>query len=391
MLGISVGIFSITVIFTLVNTMKFMVTRNLSALGNTVLYVHHWPWKDNSSDWFKYVNRPQVSYQDFEKLIQRSQYAQAICFEAIRSGSTIKANNRSLEGVTINGITEDYQQINALKYVEGRYFSSIELEAGRPVCIVGYSVAMNLFETTQCIGRDIIFQGRHLIIIGVLEKQGLNLFGNSKDVAVLIPYPMMARMFNINRRGVDKLITAKAPNYEVLPQMEDEIIGLLRQRRGLRPGTEDNFAINKQEMLMESLNNLFQVLNNGGLMISFFSLLVGGFGIANIMFVSVRERTVEIGIQKALGARQAFILWQFLIEAVLLCLGGGLFGIVLLLGLDSIGQLIINQFDWGIEIVTTAGDIITGLIVSVIIGLISGFIPAWTAARLDPVEAMRGK
>jgi putative ABC transport system permease protein len=189
----------------------------------------------------------------------------------------------------------------------------------------------------------------------------------------------------------DKLITVKAPSYEAVPRMEDEIRGWIRAARGLKPSMEDNFAINKQEMLMTQLDSIFGSLRIGGVFISILSILVGGFGIANIMFVSVKERTHEIGIQKSLGATREFILLQFLQESILLCIAGGLVGILLLFIMSGLGQFIIDKIEFDFKILISWMDLIYGLVLSFAIGVISGFSPSWVAARMDPVEAMRSR
>jgi len=391
MLGITIGIFSITFIFTMVNSMQTSVTANLSSLGNTVLYVHNWPWKDNSEDWFKYFNRPKVDYTDFQKLKQNLENVEAVNIQATKDGVTLKAEDgKALEGVTVLGITYDFRKLNGLDIGKGRYFTESEIVSGRKNCIIGYNIAMNLFPSGNALGQHIRVKGKQLLIIGIMAKQGsADLFGGSNDDRVAIPYATFAGIYNTNRRSVDKVISIKATSYEKLPNVEADVIGILRAHRGIKPGQEENFSINKQEALMEQLEGIFGALNIGGSIISLFSLLVGGFGIANIMFVTVKERTTEIGVQKALGSTNAFILLQFLTEAVILCLMGGLMGILMVFGLASIGQLISNSMDLGLSIVIDPKDVMTSLMISAFIGIISGFLPAWNASRLNPVDAIR--
>jgi putative ABC transport system permease protein len=232
-------------------------------------------------------------------------------------------------------------------------------------------------------------RGGELVVIGVMAKAGINLFGGSADEDILIPYPLMTRLYNMNERAIDKVIAVKAADYSRVDAVESQIVGQMRISRGLRPGTEDDFAINKQESLMQNLDDLFGYLNTGGVVISLLSLLVGGFGIANIMFVSVRERTREIGIQKSLGATRGFILSQFLLEAIALCVFGGLLGFVLLFIVAGLAQLAVSAMDLGLSVVIAPGDLVLGLVLSVAIGIISGLVPSLMAARMDPVVAMR--
>lgn len=390
MVGISIGIFAITLIGTLVYSLESAITRNLSALGNTVMYIHHWPWKDNSADWFRFMNRPKVSFRDFEYLETNIPDA-LIAYEMTRGGQKIKYGKNSLENVSLKGVTWQYQKINDFQFQFGRYFTPIESSAGRMVCILGFNIARELFGSANPIGEMVVLGGQKLQVVGVVEKQGSGIFGDSFDDRMVIPYPLMARLFNESNRSGDRLITVKAPSYEAVPRLEEEVRGWIRSARGLKPSMEDNFAINKQEMLMTQLDSIFVSLRIGGVFISILSILVGGFGIANIMFVSVKERTHEIGIQKSLGATREFILLQFLQESILLCIAGGIIGILLLFGSAALGQLIIDKIEFDFRILISWMDLFYGLILSIAIGIISGFSPSWVAAKMDPVEAMRSR
>lgn len=391
MLGISIGIFSITMIFTLVNTLQYSVTLNLSSLGSTILYVHNWPWKDNSEDWFKYFNRPKVSLADYEKLNNELKYTSAINFSYIKNASTVKYLKKTAEGTQIVGCTYDFIFVNNFEIEKGRFLSGFEISGARKVCVLGNQVAKNFFDKSiNPIGEEIIIRGKKFKVVGVVAPQGdMNIFGPSIDYQVIIPYTTFANTFDVTKRSVDRLITVKAENPEKVYEVENQIVGLLRAKRGLKPSQEDNFSINKQEALMNQFDQIFGSLNIGGTVISLFSLLVGGFGIANIMFVSVKERTVEIGIQKALGSTQFFILQQFLLEAIILCVIGGLMGIFFLLGVSGILQWLIYMADLKFVMTIKWQDILLGIGLSAMIGILSGFLPAYTASKLDPVEAMR--
>lgn len=391
MLGISIGIFSITMIFTLVNTLQYSVTLNLSSLGSTILYVHNWPWKDNSEDWFKYFNRPKVSLADYEKLKNELKYATAINFSYIKNGSTVKYLKKTAEGTQVVGCTKDFVFVNNFEIEKGRFLSEFEINGSRKSCVIGNQIAKNFFGSkSNPIGEEIIIKGKKFKIVGVFAPQGdMNIFGPSIDFQVIIPYTTFANTFDVTKRTVDRLITVKAESPEKILEVENQIIGLIRAKRGLKPSQEDNFSINKQEALMKQFDQIFGALNIGGTVISLFSLLVGGFGIANIMFVSVKERTVEIGIQKSLGSTKFFILQQFLLESVILCVLGGLIGIFFLFSISGLLQWLIYMADLKLVMTIKWQDIFLGLGLSVIIGILSGFLPAYTAANLDPVEAMR--
>ena len=391
MMGVATGIFAISAILTMVNSMKYSLSENLSALGNTTLFVHNWPWKDNSDDWFKYFNRPKVSYSDFTKLKMNLKSVSGVCYQVSARGQTIKAEGKSVENVELLGVSQEYADLTGKKFQYGRYFSEIEMDAGAPVCVVGQNIALGLFpDNPNCVGKYIRLGGKKAKIIGVLAKLGSGMsFGPSEDDRVLVSYFFTAKNFNLNRRSIDKLIVVKAESHEKLDYVESEIVGLIRANRGLKPTTEDNFSINKQEMLMKQIDTIFLFLEQGGWIITFFSLLIGGFSIFNIMYISVKERTNEIGVQKALGSTRSFILYQFLTESVLTCLLGGLLGLlVLFIGVQIVEQLILNM-GINMHIIVSFTDVMRAIVLSLIIGLVAGVIPSGMAASVDPVVAIR--
>lgn len=391
MLGVATGIFAISAILTMVNSMKYTLTENLSALGNTTLFVHNWPWKDNEDDWFKFFNRPKVSFSDYTKLKTNLKEVVGVSFEVSAQGQTLKAEGRSIEGVEALGVTMDFGKLTGMEFGQGRYFSEIEIEGGSPVCVIGVNIANGLFPNEEnVIGKFLKLGGNRVKVIGVLQKKGSGMsFGPSDDDRIITPYIFSAKNFNLSHRSIDKMILIKAKDYAKLDYVESEIIGLIRANRGLKPAVEDNFSINKQEMLMRQIDTIFQYLENGGLIITFFSLLIGGFSIFNIMYISVKERTNEIGVQKALGATRGFILLQFLTESIITCLLGGLLGLIILFVSVEIAKGMLVNMGINMHIIVELADVIRAIVLSLVIGLIAGLIPSAMAASVDPVVAIR--
>lgn len=390
MLGVSIGIFAITIIFTLVNSLTYSLNRNLSELGNTVLFVFHFPWtNDAMSNWQKYMQRPMVSYNEYLKLKKELGRVDGVAFEARSSRQTVKSRYAELNPVAVRSITYDYVAINSLEFEAGRPFSEVEIDGGRAVVVLGHNVAQQLFPEINPVGRDVELKGKRLRVVGVTALAGSNMFGVSHDDMALIPYTFGARIFDMRSQRVEKIISVKVSDPEQLERVEDDIVGLMRGARGLRPRAENNFEVNRPEMLIKLFSSATDYLRIGGIFISFFSIVVGGFGIGNIMFSTVKERTFEIGVQKALGATSRFILFQFLFESVLLCFFGGLLGLLLNYGVTLLLQYAIEVMGAGFSVVVSWSSLGIGVLISVLIGLVSGFIPASLAARMDPVESMR--
>lgn len=390
MLGVAIGIFAITVIFTLVNSLTFSLNKNLSELGNTVVFVHHFPWtNDAMSNWQKYVLRPMVTYNEFLKLKNELHHVDGVAFEARIGWQTIHHREREVQPVAVRSITYDYFIINSMETAEGRPFNEVEVDGGRAVCVIGHNVATQLFPGVSALDKEIEVRGKSARVVGVTALAGTNLFGSSPDDIVYVPYSFGQRLFDMRSQRVDKTIAVKVSSLEWLERVEDEIVGLMRAQRGLRPKAENNFEINRPEMLMNVFSDATNYLRVGGVIISIFSIVVGGFGIGNIMFSTVKERTFEIGVQKALGATRSFILFQFLFESVLLCFVGGLMGLLLNWGVTLLLQWAIVQVGANFTVVTSVGSLLLGVAISVMIGLVSGFIPARIAAKMDPVESMR--
>ncbi len=385
LLGVTIGIFAIIAVLAAVDSLETNVRGELSDLGDDVVYVQKWPWGGGGDmPWWKYMNRPEPTYKDFQKLTKSFKKADAIAMAVYPRSQTIKYKNNSVSDVQVVSVSYTYQDFGALDLSVGRFFSSSEANNGSNVAILGSEISSGLFEEINPIGRYIKVFGRKLRVIGVFAKEGSSVIGNSKDQEVYVPLGFIRKQYNLNEGKLGGYIMVRPNKGMEMTQLKDELTGRLRSIRRLRPRDSDNFALNELSVLSSNLDQFFGVLNLAGILIGGFSILVGGFGIANIMFVSVRERTNIIGIQKALGAKNYFILSQFLVESVVLALLGGLFGLAMVYGLSFVASDLS-----GMNIFLGSRNIVIGVGISVSIGLLAGVIPAWMGAKMNPVDAIR--
>jgi putative ABC transport system permease protein len=387
LLGVTVGIFAIIGVFTIVDSLERNIRQSLASIGTDVIYVQKFPWVFGPDfQWWKYFQWPETTYSDYKFLADQMEGSEAIVAQGFKGGLTAKNGNNSMDAL-IQGVTYDFNKVTDIEIEKGRYFMPQEIDAGRSVAIVGFDIAETLFPNDpDPTGKNFKVKGLNYTIIGIQKKKGKGLFdiAGNPDTKVLMPFLAFARSFQ-NRFGSSVTIVAKGkPEDEGLVELEAEMTGLLRTKRGLKPSQDSNFSINRPEAATKAISGLFGIITLAGWVIGSFSILVGGFGIANIMFVSVKERTNLIGIQKSLGAKNYFILFQFLFEAIFLSLIGGLVGIglVYLLSFVQLGSL---------DIVLSTKNVVLGLSVSSIIGIVAGILPAFGASRLDPVEAIRAK
>jgi len=385
LLGITIGIFAIISVFTIFDSLEMNIRESISSLGNDVIYIEKWPWTEEEGQeyqWWQYVNRPLPTIQEYEQLTGRLSRAQDVAF-VVSTKVTVKYRDNSIENISFMGASDGFSSIRNFDIQSGRYYSDFELKTGKNYAIIGHEIAKELFANVDPVNKEITIRGYKTKVIGVFEKEGKDNFGESMDESVLVPINHVRNLVNIRSESMNPMIWVKAGKNVSNEELMAEIRMVLRSIRRLKPNAEDNFALNQTSMLDNQLEQFFSTLNIAGWFIGIFSLLVGGFGIANIMFVSVKERTKLIGIQKALGAKFYFILLQFVFEAVLLAVSGGIIGLLFVYA----GTILVNATT-NFEIILTTGNIISGLFISSVIGLISGISPAFSAARLDPVEAI---
>lgn len=386
LLGITIGIFAIIAVFTIVDSLEANIRESVNSLGSDVVYVEKWPWTSEDGEeypWWKYMNRPLASLDEFEFLKEKSKAAEHVCFLSA-VGRRIEYGNNNIDGTTLFGVTDGFKDIRSFEMESGRYFNSLEAKAGRNVVVIGSEIAKDLFEGADPVGKYVKMMGRKVLVTGVLEKEGKGTFDAFiLDEVAILPLNYYKGFIDIKREYANPQIWLKSkPRIEVA-ELTFEIKQLLRSYRRLKPAEEDNFALNQTSLINNQLDQFFKVLKIAGFFIGVFSIIVGGFGIANIMFVSVKERTHIIGIQKALGAKRYFILFQFLFESVMLSLAGGIIGLLVVF----LGALAISlSSDFSVYL--TLNNILVGVGISSGIGLISGLFPAWQGARMDPVVAI---
>src|SRR5687767_14817897 len=391
LLGVTVGIFAIISVLTMVDSLEKNVKDSLNFLGSGVIYVDKWPYTaDNDGEyrWWDFWQRPNPSYNEYKFLQANLNHQNGIAIYSGKGNSIVKRGNNSIGQIRLMAGSQGYDIIFEMNIENGRYFTAEEIEAGRNVVLIGFEVARALFPNDEDpIGKTLKIKDLKYIVIGVIKKEGQSFMGwASSDYSAVIPYQSFRRLYQTGTGQpfeINSHIGIKGSETDVgLVELENEVRGVMRARRGLRPTEKDNFVLNRPEAIASVISGAFDVVGLAGWIIGGFSILVGGFGIANIMFVSVKERTSIIGLQKSLGAKNYFILFQFLFEAIFLSLIGGLVGLffVYLITFIPLGSLVVTL---------SMKNIVLGLTVSSVIGLVSGIIPAAMAARMDPVAAIR--
>jgi len=382
--GITIGIVSIISVFTVFDWMENSIRDSIASLGDNTIYVEKWPWaSDANIKWWDMIKWPPPSVDDYEALIKRSSSAQALCY-TVGSSEPVKFRGNMIDETWIMAATHDFENVRSFEIEKGRYFTQSESSSGKPVAIIGSEVAKRLFDRVDPVGKEISIGKYKAQVIGVFKKEGKGgISDNGMDEGVLVPLDFSRQFVNFRNPFLNSDIMIRGKDGVSVQQLSDEVIMILRAARRIGPGEENNFSINQASQITGTLEPVFRGINIAGWIIGGFSILVGGFGIANIMFVSVRERTSIIGIQMALGAKRRWILTQFLTESVLLSVTGGILGLIIVF----IGTLFVNYF-YTLGMYLTAGNIILAVVISATIGIIAGFAPASAASRMNPVEAI---
>ena len=388
LLGVTIGIFTIIAVLSTVDSLEKSIKDNLSFLGTDNLRVEKWPWDFNnpSYEWWKFFRRPEPTYREYEFLKENLINAEAVEILTSRGGVNVKFQNNSSVIDNLNGVVFENQFFGDWEFSAGRFFTQNETLTGSNAAIIGHKIMEDLFKSPEfAIGKQLKIKGKSYTIIGVTKEQGESFgAGDSFDRQMFIPFNSFKKIYKVGKKGSNAVLRVKG-NGEADPgliNLEYELKGLLRAKRGIKPIEDDSFAINRPEYLASFVSAIFSTISIAGWGIGSFSILVGGFGIANIMFVSVKERVPIIGLQKSLGAKKYFILMQFLFESSFLSVFGGLFGIffVFLMTLPDLGTF---------DLVISFENVILGVTISSIIGILAGLLPAIFASNLDPVEAIR--
>lgn len=384
-LGVIIGIVAVTLMGTAISGIQIGFDKSMAVFGDDVLYVEQWPWRQ-VNDWWNYRNRPKIKTEYAEpinRMIAATPNSNLVL--AVPSSAffrRVKYNENEVDNILVRGTVSDYIITSTFDFQEGRFFNDTESRAGANVCVIGYDVADALFPNESPLDKAVQIQGQSFKVIGVISRQGTFLGLFSLDSIVVMPLPAFQKYFSAKS---DSDILVKVRDKTKLDEAKSELTGLMRRVRGLPPEKKDDFSINEQQALKSTLDPIKNSIAIAGLFITGLSLFVGAIGIMNITFVSVKERTKEIGTRKALGARRRTILLQFLIESTALCMVGGFIGLcfayVMCFGIGAAFPSFPIRFSLGLVLVS--------MLVSVLTGLVSGFAPAWSASRLDPVTALR--
>ena len=387
--GITIGIFCIIGVLATIDSLQTKIKSDLSSFGNNTIYIDKWSYGGGGGEgdypWWKYMKRPSMKVSEMETIQKKSYLASNIAF-FVSSTQSFTYEENILKGINMYGITNDFNKIQVFNIGYGRYFKDTDFERGVPLGVIGYEVASELFgKPEKALGKIVSYRGRRLAVIGIIEKQGSSMIGGfDYDKSCIVTYNYFASVFNPDNSSPYIMVQAKpgVPS----KALQDELNGVMRQLRKLSPTQEDNFTCNDVAQFKDQIESVFGSINSGGWAIAGLSLIVGAFGVANIMFVTVRERTSQIGLKKAIGARSSTILYEFLLESAFLCIIGGLVGLflvwILALALSTVLPFAIT---------IAPSIIVLALSICIILGVIAGIIPASIASKMNPVDAIRTK
>ncbi len=386
--GITIGIFCIIGVLTVVNSLEKNIQNEVRSLGNNTIYVDKWDYSAGGGPdypWWRYVNRPLPKYNEVRQIRERVPSAKYIAFR-IRANDNIGFGGSIISNVNIYGINEDFEDIQPFNILQGRYFSDAEFDRGSPVVVMGYEVAEKLFGAPElAVEKQVEVRGKKLLVVGVITKQGKQMIGGWEfDQSIVTPYRFARNIIN-EQRG-DPVIMVQGQDGLSSKALKDQLTGAMRAIHKLSPTKDDDFALNDINDFSDAISSAFAGLNMGGWAIALLSLIVGMFGVANIMFVSVRERTSQIGLKKAIGAKNRVILAEFLLESAFLCIIGGLIGLLMVFLLTLVLSGALN-----FPVFISTNNMILAIIICIVTGIAAGFIPASQAAKMDPVVAIRSK
>lgn len=388
LLGISIGIFCIIAVLTALQSTQNLIKKDVESLGSDILYIGRWPWPgtiEGEFKWWEYWRRPSLTIKECNLV---NEQLGTIAFATINlpiGNQTIKRDEMEVNGIKIYAVGQDFDKMQSIEINNGRYLSTSELGGGNNIAILGTEVYEGLFTSgINPIGKYITVLGRKYMVAGTMKKSGQSMDGNDFDNGIIIPYNSITSTVDVSSFQYNPMLMIKAHNAKNLTDVRDEVRGLLRKAHKIRPDKGDDFSVNQLSGIAKMLDGMFAQIKMVGFFIGGFSLLVGAFGIANIMFVTVKERTRIIGLKKAIGARRSSILMEFLLESIVLCVMGGLAGILIVLLLSAIVSKVLD-----VEVYLSVSNFLFGVFVSIFVGVISGFTPARKASKLDPVVAIR--
>ncbi|WP_281238717.1 ABC transporter permease [Flavobacterium praedii] len=384
LLGVTIGIFSIIAVLAAVDSLDRKISKDLSSLDKNTIYLLKFSFGPSEIPQWKREQFPNVKYSEYIYLKGAMTHTEQLGYQIFTRREAIKFEANTVSDVNIVPVSHEFIDIQGLEFEKGRFYNESEANSGASVIVLGDDIAKNLFGDLEPIGKNVRLYGQRFTVIGILKKQGSSIFGESDDSSAFIPVNFIRRLYGDNNPNLTNVIIFKPEKGVDMEEYKSEISQKLRNFRGLKAGEIDNFFINVFAGFLDLIDGIIGQMNVVGWIISGFSLLVGGFGIANIMFVSVKERTNLIGIQKSLGAKNRFILFQFLFEAIILSVLGGIIGLFMVW---IIALILTKALDF--EFVLGLGNILLGTGLAAIIGLISGILPAIAASKLDPVEAIR--